>query len=83
MAWFLSLWSFIVLIVVTCIHNGNPYVFGFGVLYILGNEQVADLLLRSGANPNAVERDGSSPLHRAAVKGMIFQYLMRLKCGGQ
>lgn len=39
------------------------------LLYTLGHEQVADLLLRSRANPNAVERDGSSPLHRAAVKG--------------
>lgn len=34
-----------------------------------GNEAVTDLLLRNGANPNSLEKDGSTALHRAAIKG--------------
>lgn len=35
----------------------------------LGNEAIADLLLRNGANVNHKESDGSTALHRAAIKG--------------
>lgn len=68
----LSPWNFNIyrLNVYKYIHNGIIF-FWFGCLnsHHSGNEQVADLLLRNGANPNAVERDGSSPLNRAAYKG--------------
>lgn len=68
MAWCLSPWDFHILI--ECVNpQWKSNFLSVGYLHALGNEQVADLLLRNGANPNAVERDGSSPLHRAAVKG--------------
>lgn len=70
MALFLSPWNFHLLI--ECVNSqwtSNFFIRLVDCLHALGNEQVADLLLRNGANPNAVERDGSGPLHRAAVKG--------------
>lgn len=39
----------------------------------VGNKPIADLLLRNGGNPNAIERDGSTALHRAALRGRLMQ----------
>lgn len=38
---------------------------------LLGNEAIVELLLRNSAKVNAVEPDGSTALHRAAIKGII------------
>lgn len=38
---------------------------------ILGTE-VADLLIKNGANINAVNKDGSTPLYRAINSGRVF-----------
>lgn len=51
-------------------------------IYILGNEGIAETLLRNGANANAIERDGSTAIHRAALRGMLNEIEIRKKVDG-
>lgn len=48
------------------------------IIYLLGNEKVAELLVRNGANVNALDETNSTPLHNAAYYSKF--YLILYEC---
>ena len=45
------------------------------IFYISGSKDVAQVLLENGANVNAKNDDGYTPLHYAASKGKYYEIL--------
>lgn len=48
-------------------HGGTPLHYAA----LMGNADVAELLIKHGANPNAKNKDGLMPLHVAAYQGCV------------